>query len=292
MNRDDASAPGGEAVQLTRHATLPGVEALRARFVGQRFSRHVHEEYALGVLEGGGLRFAYRGRDWLATAGQVNTVVPGEPHDGRAAVDEGWRYRMFYLAPDLLRDAREQLDGGTRPPHFPGGVVDDPLLADLTRRAHLAWETAGATALARRSLLLEALARWLSRHGEGRVAAAFPEGGEGQDRSMDRSMDRIMELLRVRFAEDLSLEDLAREAGMSPFHLLRRFKRRHGLPPHAWLVELRLREARRLLAGDMRLADIAAAVGFSDQSHFTRLCKARHGLTPGRLRNFLQYAAA
>jgi AraC-like DNA-binding protein len=73
---------------------------------------------------------------------------------------------------------------------------------------------------------------------------------------------------------------------MSAFHLARCFKKQLGLPPHAYLTQLRLQRARRLLAGGLGLAEAAAAVGFYDQSALSRHFKKIYGVTPG------QYAKA
>ena len=80
---------------------LHGAELLAASFRRQVFARHFHEGYALGVIEGGALAFRYRGQELVAAPGEVNLAVPGEAHDGRAAAEAGWTYRMFYLEPEL-----------------------------------------------------------------------------------------------------------------------------------------------------------------------------------------------
>ncbi|GAB7081291.1 AraC family transcriptional regulator [Megalodesulfovibrio paquesii] len=259
----------------------PGVELLRARFRTQHFDRHVHDGYALGVIERGALQFWYLGRKMTASAGQVNLVVPGEPHDGHAADQEGWAYRMFYLAPEVVDTACGELSPRRLRPHFDAGVLDDPALAAAVTGAHRIWASPQASALARQTVLLHVLTAWITRHAE--LRATLPRLGEERGAAI-----RALSLLRERYAEDLSLETLAAHAGLSPFHLVRVFKARYGLAPHAYLVQIRLARARRLLETSDRLADIAAATGFADQSHLTRLFKKRYGLTPGALRNFLQ----
>jgi AraC-like DNA-binding protein len=69
---------------------------------------------------------------------------------------------------------------------------------------------------------------------------------------------------------------------MSRFHLARGFAREFGLPPHAYQIALRVERARALLARGLRAVDVAAAVGFADQSHFARHFTRAVGVTPGR----------
>jgi AraC-like DNA-binding protein len=89
------------------------------------------------------------------------------------------------------------------------------------------------------------------------------------------------ELLRWQYTRNVTLDELARAADMSKFELVRRFREAHRHTPHAYLLTLRINRARRLLAEGMRPAEVAALVGFSDQSHLNRHFRARLGMTPG-----------
>jgi AraC-like DNA-binding protein len=265
-------------------SALPGVEMLRASFVRQNFARHFHRRYAVGVIEQGGMAFRYLGRDLVAPAGSVNLVVPGEPHDGHAAVDAGWTYRMFYLDPDWLARAAGELSGRASAglPHFNAGVLDDPLLAGNIRALHAGLERGSLSALEAQTRLYGLLMRWISRHGAQRPVCPREPGSEPE------AVRRARLLLEERHAEDIGLDELSRAAGLSPFHLARVFCRNVGLPPHAYLTQVRVRRARELLAGPQPLADIAASVGFADQSHLSRHFKRIVGLPPGRWRKIVQ----
>ncbi|HEY1536352.1 MAG TPA: AraC family transcriptional regulator, partial [Polyangiaceae bacterium] len=81
---------------------------------------------------------------------------------------------------------------------------------------------------------------------------------------------------------DVDLDTLARRAGLSRFQALRSFKRRYGLPPHAYQLCLRVSRARRMLLAGAPPADVAAHCGFVDQSHFIRHFKRIVGVTPSR----------
>jgi len=74
---------------------------------------------------------------------------------------------------------------------------------------------------------------------------------------------------------------------LSPFHLARLFKQVLGVSPHQYLIQVRVNSARSLLSagsGERSLAEIAAAVGFADQSHLTRHFKRITGITPRQFR--------
>jgi AraC-like DNA-binding protein len=87
-------------------------------------------------------------------------------------------------------------------------------------------------------------------------------------------------LLSERLTDPPSLDDLALATEMSPFALLRAFRDETGLPPHAYLTQLRVRLARRLLDGGMAPAAVAAEAGFADQAHLTRHFKRIVGVPP------------
>jgi AraC family transcriptional regulator len=83
----------------------------------------------------------------------------------------------------------------------------------------------------------------------------------------------------------VSLNNVARECGLSPSHFARAFAISVGQPPHQWLLDQRVDMARQLLSeSGLPLAEIAIQCGFADQSHFTRVFSARTGLSPGRWR--------
>jgi len=114
------------------------------------------------------------------------------------------------------------------------------------------------------------------------VAAAAPARMRGGLAPAVRR--RVLALMDARPDTHLTIDDLAREAGLSPAHFARAFKESVGRAPHQHLMALRLERARRLLdAPDAALSDVAQRTGFADQAHFTRFFKRQYGMTPGML---------
>jgi AraC-like DNA-binding protein len=258
---------------------LAGVSLLRAAFGTLSFAPHIHDELVIAVTEGGAGRCISRGVAEIGTARSIMVFNPGEPHSGGVVGAKAWRYRGLYLNDrilQLLRVASDHHPGAT--PYFRSMVVEDPALAALLVAAHETIEQHEAR-LARESLFLAALVKLIERHGA-REATPPPLGHERGP------VQRALGLMRANFADDLSLDDLAACAALSPFHFVRSFRRATGLPPHAYLTQLRLDRARALLVEGRSATDVALAVGFYDQSHLTKHFKRAYGITPG------QYAAA
>jgi len=93
---------------------------------------------------------------------------------------------------------------------------------------------------------------------------------------------RARNYLRDRAVSPVTLDELAREAALSKFYLLRAFQRAFGLTPHSYQMQLRLARARRLIAEGRPLSHVTYDAGFADQSHLTRRFAAFYGLTPAR----------
>jgi AraC-like DNA-binding protein len=80
--------------------------------------------------------------------------------------------------------------------------------------------------------------------------------------------------------------------GLSQFALLRAFRAEMGLPPHAYLNQLRVRQARQLLDAGVSAAEVAARVGFADQAHLTRHFKRVVGVPPAAYQRGRMQAAS
>ncbi len=253
-----------------------GIELLDARYLTHRFVPHTHDEYSIGVILDGALGFHHeRFRD-AAPAGTVKAVNPGDVHTGFAVVDGGWRYRNFFVGVDVMRRAAIEVDGSDRLPDFPREAIKDPCVAGELYHLHQVLERS-SDRLERESATVDALSRLIARQAIGRG----PSPPVGDERP---AVARVRELIENRFEEDLSMEELAATARLSPYHFLRVFRRHTGLTPHAYLLQVRVDHAKQMLAAGTPIAETSAACGFADQSHLTRRFKSVLGVTPGQYR--------
>ena len=265
-----------EHTKFWRLPTIEGLELLHASYVTQSFPRHMHDEFAVGVIETGKLGFAYRGRHLVASPGCINLCNAGEYHTGRAASDEGWAYRMFYLHPDLLADAYAQAtDKQVKIPFFPAGVITDQWLARRLLGLHRSLETSTDNQLEQQSALISTLVAFILRHSDDppRLHAVGRE---------HRRVAMIRSYIEACSPQPIRLDELAQIACLSPFHLLRVFQQQIGLPPHAYLTQVRLQRAKNLLRHGLCPAQVALETGFVDQSHLHRHFRRTFGITPGQ----------
>lgn len=260
-------------------STLPGIDRIAARLPRHVFDRHSHDRFGLGVMLAGGHDSLYGSRRRVVAAGQVMVVNAGEMHDGFPLGDQGRSYVLGYFEPEVLAAGIADAVGD---PGRDGEIELAPSIeadvraAPAVRRA-LEGLSPGTDPLDRDQRLAMLFAA-IAGHAGRRVSG---DAG-GLDPVVRRARERLAEAL----AEPLTIADLADETGVSRYALIRRFARTTGLTPHAWRMQRRVEAARRLLAAGTPPAEAAAALGFADQAHLTRLFRRQFGMTPGR------YAAA
>jgi AraC-like DNA-binding protein len=263
---------------------LGGLQLLSATFITYAFKRHMHDYFVIGMIEDGLQTFSYRGAKHRTPPRGLILLNPVEPHTGEAATDAGFVYRAMYPEADLLEKVASDISERPRDvPFFPTPVVHDSLLVGEIIALHKALETAAPT-LEQESRFLWTLGHLILRHADSRlpVKAIHAERHE---------VKRIRRYLDEHFAEDVTLEQLATLVNWSPFYLLRVFRQEVGLPPHAYLENVRVRRAQEMLLRGLPLAQIAYDTGFSSQSHLTNSFKRHIAVTPGQYaqqRNILQ----
>lgn len=244
-------------------------EILRGTYTRQRFAPHLHESFALGAIEAGASRIRYRGRSVRQVPGDVVVIPAREVHTGESDSPVGWSYRMLYLPETLVAALAPPEPHDFREPSLP-----DPELAARIVALHASLER-GTDPLRGQTALSEILHRLHARHGSSAVDARC--GGEKAT-----LLRRVRDHLEDNFAHPVTLRQLALLAGISPFHLIRQFRARYGLPPYMYLELVRVNRARQMLRAGEPISRVAYATGFSDQSHLTRRFKRVVGVPPGQ----------
>jgi len=228
-------------------------------------ARHVHPEaHVILVLAGPYLSDARGAAGPLAAGAALFNPAGTEHRDRFARLDGG-----LFLGISVDADRSRELSAAVR--FSDGARLAPPEASRIALEIHGALDATGAPG----ALDLEALCLEL-----------FSALGQADDVARAPAwLPWVEELLHDRCCEPLRIGDLAGAAGVHPVHLARVFRRFLRTTPGAYLLRCRLERARALaLRGAARLADVAAATGFHDQSHLTRAFRAAFGTTPGRLR--------
>lgn len=265
-----------ESTRFWRDERFGGMECLSATFLTHEYAPHAHDTYSIGAIEHGAQISTIKGSRESTGPGSLYLINPGEVHDG-APAGSGYRYRMIYPDATLMRSVLEDVTGravnGT--PAFRTHLPVDPEIARTFQIAHRRLE-ANVGLLEADEGMFAVLVGLFRRHGE---AIIIPP--ETRERS---AVWHARDYLAENYESDMGLEELARIAGLSRAHLIRAFRKEFHITPHAFLTDVRIRQARRLLRVGAPPATVAMECGFADQAHFTRHFKARTGVTPGQYR--------
>jgi AraC-like DNA-binding protein len=259
-----------ERTTYFRPPGLDGVEALHASFVTHAYRPHSHPTWTVAMMERGAASFALDDTEQRAADGELFVLEPESVHTGVPAVPGGWAYKVLYLDPALLGTWSE---GDAVPQAARWVVFRDAALRAALAAAHraLAEEPPGLAVDDAVLAAVDALRPHL-RPGP-RAARRRPEHA---------AVRRARRYLEERWAEPVTLAELAAHARLSRFELARTFRTQVGLPPHAFQLDLRIERARALLVAGEPPAAAAAACGFYDQAHLTRVFKRAVGVTPAR----------
>ncbi|MDB5982369.1 MAG: araC 3 [Pseudomonas sp.] len=255
-----------------------GIETIRAHFEGHAYDPHWHDSYLVGYTEQGVQQFHCRRQKHLSTPGNVFLLEPGEIHDGDAPSPEGFTYRTLYLEPQWMdRELRALFEDA--PGHyqlsFDQTLAADPRLAIATANAFQTLH--GQEMRIVRQTALDTLLSSLTSHLRWRALLS-------PDPRLPLVAQKARDYLHVHMSQDIGLDDLALVTGVDRFRLTRAFKAAFGLAPHAYLIQLRLAKARRLLASGQSPVEVAAALGFADQSHLGRWFQRAYRMTPADYR--------
>jgi AraC-like DNA-binding protein len=275
MAVSSSSEPGTNRSTSWSDEAFGATEFLFADYRDFVFPAHLHETFAIGVIQAGGQRFR-PGRDpaLVMPAGALCAINPGVVHEGCAATEQGWRYRMFYPSPALVVST---LEHAQRAPLSGEWGLDSHVIEDRELyRAFLTLHVSSQleeTLLERQTRSADFLRRLFARHGN-----FAPE--RSQVRTAPRTVARVRDYLHSMYQHQVSIADLAQAAGVSGTHVIRAFSAETGMPPHAYLVSLRVERAKALLRQGRSVTEAALETGFYDQSQLTRHFKRLTGVTP------------
>jgi AraC family transcriptional regulator len=218
-------------------------------------------------------RFQAQPGDLLITpSGEGNAVRHHEPNEAFSCC----------LSPHRLRSLAEQeWDSNGQAIEIVGGYHRDAELWSLGQRlaARLSSPIPGSRLFAE-TLVTQIAIRLLWNY-----SSLSRQTQPPQDKLADPRLRRVIEYLHGSFGEEISLEQLARVAGLSPNYFLHAFKQTTGQTPHRYLTELRVAKARELLADPHRsIVEISLDVGFSSQSHLTTVFRRFMKTTPAAYR--------
>jgi AraC-like DNA-binding protein len=247
-----------------------GVERAEVYLSTCAYEPHRHDTYGIGITTAGVQTFRYRGSRRFCLPGQLHVLHPDETHDGAPGTEDGFGYRILYIAPELVREALT-----VRALPFVADPVQEPtpparsiasLLADIDEPVSELSCAEIAVAVA------DGLVSLSGRAGLRRTTIDL------------RAVELVRDYLSVHAREQTPAWTLEDIAGTDRFTIARHFRWAFGTSPDRYRTLRRLALARAAIERGQPLARAAAEAGFADQSHMTRQFKRTYGLTPAHWR--------
>ena len=279
------SAPSGQVVLSSASAGWRGITLEEHRLRPDEQPAHFCQGHQLTVHTGPPIVFEYQAQGrWQQVRmakGAFSLVTDGGPSHPRW--NEPYEFIKLALDPAFANRVLDGATGGT-PLEFieRRGVADKQTerLALLLRDELRGGAPGGP-------LFAESLATALTIHLYTRYGARGKPVPPLSKRGLSsQTLRRVTDYIENHLGDEISLETMARIAHVSTYYFARLFKQSVGLSPHQYVLNQRVKKALQLLLSrrDLPLADIAAAVGFYDQSHLTNHMKRFLGITPHALR--------
>lgn len=266
-----------EYANLWKPVGVNGIELFDANLHQHSFSKHMHSTYTIVINYAGYGFYLSKGGKQMMFPGTIDILNPEKVHTGQPDLKKGWIYRSIYVEKFLIQEViKEMTSFDTGIPVFPGTVVSDKKLFILTDEVIKVFNGQNSS-LEKETLTLQFLTELITKY----ASRSYDVKSVGKE---PYAVSFIKNYLEAHYAEDVSLGELVKYTGLSPYYLIRSFNKFVGLPPHTYQRNLRLLKAKQAILTPKPLIDIAVEHGFFDQSHFNRHFKNMFGVTPGQYR--------
>ncbi|MGF1869077.1 AraC family transcriptional regulator [Photobacterium indicum] len=266
-----------DTVFLIQCETLPFVEIRKASKSAACYQAHSHDEFSLGVIDRGSANYKNLNKRNRIEATNTVTINPGDIHCCNPDADD-WSYRMLFIDTHWIGALQSEMLNNYNIDYLPfsNRYEIDP---NLYREFNVLFDTLmnEPNPLLSESIFIQYLARYF-----GQNKIAFPK----TEKQASPDIKRVHEKLLDQLESNHTLSDLAKEAGLSRYHLIRQFNTIYGMPPHALQLDERIKKSKVLLKAGNTLTDASGQLGFADQAHFQRHFKKRTAITPKQYQSF------
>ncbi len=256
----------------TRFVHLPDLEVTTGIHIRQNFPRHIHDSFCIGLVEHGARIITTQDNKTLISSGEIFVLNPQQPHACQS-ISTGTSYHVLSIKPDVMRVFGIPFKTAYHQPFFHTVRIVDNQLTD-TMRALCRLVELKHDPFERETRIVQLLTELITTYSDCSPQTHHPD-------SQSDVIHRAREYIHACYSQKINLAELADICHLSPYHLQRTFVELTGLSPHDYLVHIRIKHSKTLLGQGFPLADIAQAVGFVDQSHFTHSFKRMVGITPG-----------
>jgi AraC family transcriptional regulator len=140
-----------------------------------------------------------------------------------------------------------------------------------------------------RKLVLKSISTQIMVHLLRNIKSNMPLLVSSEYTTAKKNIDKAIEYLRDQYSEEISLEEAAKVANLTPYHFIKTFKAYTGKTPYEYLMQVKIHKAKELLGShNMTITEICYMCGFNNLSNFTSFFKKKVGVSPSQYRKILQ----
>ncbi|MEN6411376.1 MAG: AraC family transcriptional regulator [Veillonellales bacterium] len=259
-------------VRFIKYPELSNLGIVHGKNISHSLLRHAHSTFCVTAIIKGARKCSGRDNDFIIAREKVTLMGPGVVHACQSQT-ERYSYVTVCVNPSSIHEALERLD---RPAcvnlDMPlTGVDDHALYSSVVSLAmSIEYFVSDLAVETEYYNFIGSLLPYFSN--QKLIPAVFGRN--------DKMVNTVCEYVTDNYDQNISLREICRLVNLSPFYLTRIFSETVGVPPHLFLNLVRIRKAKSLLGSWPSLTDVAAKVGFFDQSHFIRTFKKIVGMTP------------
>lgn len=251
------------------------IEAYHFKGIAQPFPNHFHEYYVIGFIEKGKRTLICKNQQYQLHQGHIIIFNPYDSHSCIQSEKEKLNYQAINISTDAMKMIMKKITGQNQLPFFKKNVIFDKDLSYCFRKLH--------QMIMNRESSFEKEECFLFM-----MTLLLQQYGKIVDKNIQECQKEIKQVcmyLEENYHQHICLDDICHLVSLSQSTLLRTFTHTKGITPYRYLMTIRINKAKKLLEKGMQPIDVAGAVGFSDQSHFTHCFCQFIGLSPGIYRD-------
>lgn len=240
--------------------------------VSQKFPNHFHDYYVIGFIISGKRNLICNGGEYTTQAGDFLLFNPFDSHGCTQIDEDTLTYRALNISIERMKELIEAITGKKELLKFKQPVLNLPRINELFLNLHqlILEKQDDFNKEELLYFLIDAL-----------LLSDADDTKEETIISTDQdNLLKAKQFIENQFATIISLEELAKLCHMSKFTLIRQFTKHFGVTPYQYLQTIRIKESKKWLSSGEELSTVSFKVGFSDQSHFSRVFKSLIGITP------------
>ncbi|ADG91929.1 transcriptional regulator, AraC family [Arcobacter nitrofigilis DSM 7299] len=263
--------------KIFKDEKIPYLE-LRYTNSNKHYKKHFHDTFSLGINEQGVSIYTNNDKSYTLDENMLSIVNPYAVHSCNACSEVLNIYYMLYLDISWCKEVQKSIDDKVNEfTNIPLDILEDKVFYDeyLTLCKFLFSDNHISD---KEDILIDFFIKFFS---------LFLDKTE--DANTNKEFDKIVFFLEKNYKENISIKELSKFFNLNPYYIIRLFKSKINLTPHAFLINLKINKAKELLQQGHSISDTALECGFFDQSHFHKNFVKIVATTPKEYKlNFVQ----